>query len=69
MAENEEPALLGVPMPQPVWTDPPERRPEVDEEGCCRACRGTGLVAVGPFGVRPPRVKCDACGGSGWATA
>ena len=43
------------------------RRPEIDEPGCCEACRGSGRVAVGPWGSRPPKVTCEDCSGSGWS--
>lgn len=44
-----------------------KRRPEIDEPGCCEMCRGSGCVAVGPWGSRPPKVTCEDCGGSGWS--
>lgn len=31
----------------------------------CPHCNGSGAVAVGPWGVRPPKVTCSYCGGSG----
>jgi hypothetical protein len=31
----------------------------------CRLCRGSGRVAVGPWGSRPPRETCRECGGKG----
>lgn len=43
------------------------RRPEIDEPGCCETCRGSGRVAVGPWGSRPPKVTCEDCSGSGWS--
>ena len=43
------------------------RRPEIDEPGCCETCRGSGRVAVGPWGSRPPKVTCEDCDGSGWS--
>lgn len=44
-----------------------KRRPEIDEPGCCETCRGSGRVAVGPWGSRPPKVTCEDCDGSGWS--
>lgn len=46
---------------------PPRGRPEIDGPGSCEACRGSGMVAVGPWGARPPKMTCPTCGGSGWA--
>jgi len=46
----------------------PRRRPG-DVPGCCEECRGSGMVAVGPWGSRPPKTTCAACGGSGWSTS
>lgn len=42
------------------------RHPEIDEPAACEMCRGTGVVAIGPWGVRPPKVTCPECGGDGW---
>lgn len=44
-----------------------KRRPEIDEPGCCEMCRGSGRVAVGPWGSRPPKMTCEDCGGDGWS--
>lgn len=42
------------------------RSPEIDSDMACEICRGTGSVAYGPWGVRPPKKECPECGGSGW---
>lgn len=34
-------------------------------EQVCETCNGSGQVAVGKWGARPPRVKCSVCGGTG----
>lgn len=44
-----------------------KRRPEIDEPGCCETCRGSGRVAYGPWGSRPPTKMCEDCDGSGWS--
>lgn len=36
---------------------------ELSEEEWCETCLGSGQVAVGPWGVRPPKVKCPDCDG------
>lgn len=40
----------------------PEDRPTMD----CENCNGSGRVAVGPWGVNPPKEDCLACSGYGW---
>jgi DnaJ-class molecular chaperone len=40
--------------------------PEIDGPDSCEMCRGTGAVAYGPWGARPPKKKCPECGGNGW---
>jgi hypothetical protein len=39
--------------------------PYVADDGSrhCGRCNGSGAVAVGPWGVRPPKVACPACAG------
>lgn len=32
-------------------------------EPYCETCNGTGKVAVGPWGVRPPKADCPDCDG------
>lgn len=31
----------------------------------CPTCLGSGAIAVGPWGARPPKVKCGLCQGKG----
>jgi DnaJ-class molecular chaperone len=31
----------------------------------CETCNGSGLVAYGPWGSRPPRKSCPECLGAG----
>lgn len=40
--------------------------PEIDGPDSCEMCRGTGRVAVLPWGVRPAKKPCPECGGNGW---
>lgn len=35
------------------------------EKITCPHCNGSGAVATGPWGVRPPKITCPQCGGSG----
>lgn len=42
-------------------------RPEIDGPGSCDLCRGSGSIAYGPWGVRPPKKTCPECNGTGWA--
>lgn len=35
------------------------------EEGKCEECRGSGEVAYGRWGSRPPRETCKECNGTG----
>lgn len=42
-------------MAQPI--NEPEAEP-------CERCCGSGMVAVGPWGSRPPRETCPECHGS-----
>lgn len=30
----------------------------------CPLCLGSGAIAVGPWGVRPPKKTCPACNGT-----
>lgn len=36
-----------------------------DSDQACETCRGSGMVAVGKWGSRPPRVPCPDCDGTG----
>ena len=36
-----------------------------DSPDACGMCYGTGKVAQGPWGSRPPKTMCPDCGGSG----
>lgn len=36
-----------------------------DSDEACEMCRGTGAVAYGPWGARPPKKTCPECGGTG----
>lgn len=39
---------------------PPEEEPTMED---CRLCNGSGQVAVGPWGARPPKATCPECEG------
>lgn len=45
---------------------PPTKSPyDIKGTDKCPNCYGTGTVAVGPWGARPPKGKCPECDGTG----